>query len=120
MYSAEELKELEQICVEIAPYDVGLSVCVDPNLKKKVLGMVCGVESETNIYMIFPEYKPKTRYIVHELMHVLDELNKFINDELKLEARAYLVENLFVKTNMILKKLKQDKLDAVLDGLGEE
>ena len=91
--------DLDEKLEELSPYQFGFKVIINSEHLKEIDsgGEVMGFPDKARCYMILDSDRPDLVTIIHECMHVLDELEKYIYDKLEREARAYIVQEIFTR-----------------------
>lgn len=104
--SDKPVKSLYGHRIVINPYPYHLYVTSGP--LKDAKAYVLNTQPGTS-WMILSSLDIEEKYLVHECCHVLDNLDEFIGDTLRGEAKAYLSQWLFESVKKTIIKLK--KLD---------
>ena len=86
-------------------YDCGIRIVYEN--KKQEGYCTTGINHGAHIFVSFCDI-PDLPILVHELCHVLDEVEKGIQDHLQREARAYLMEWLTKYALRVLEEHKDD------------
>lgn len=94
--------------VELAPYEFNYGVVINKNISTELnaMGMVVGLHGKGACFLILPDNRPDLSTLMHEIMHVLDELESYIQDRLEREARAFIVQRIVEETLQFLGVVK--------------
>lgn len=94
--------------VELSPYEFNYGVVINKNISTELnaMGMVVGLPGKGACFLILPDNRPDLATLMHEVMHVLDELETYIQDRLEREARAFIVQRIVEETLKFLGVIK--------------